>query len=310
MNVYDAVMCDEAATSSEPEIRDRSATALIILFVAFIAANWIAALSCPDSDDSLGIFMVAFYGAFVIQPILLGVWTALGRGSLLTRFPMAVPCPLLWMIVPRFTPDAFSRVRPYEFQSFVGAAYETFVVTTLLFLLWRRFTKCRILPQSASNTPSTGVRFSMTWMLLLMTACAVALGTTSHIEFDNATPAFFGPSLFVWIVLISYTALSAAILPTTAIPLIMLYGRPSRTVVIWCVMFWLVVVVAFCLIFKDEGNSKGEPLGTILLGQLGAIVVGAVSALVLRWGGLRLIKIDQRAGASPPPPPEPSPSNQ
>lgn len=284
--------------------RDRSSLALASVFAGFAVMNSIVAWLWPDSDRALGNWALPLYGAFVAEPVLIGVWAALAAGSLILRLAISAPCLLLLILTTGTTPGAFSHVRSYEFVSFALAGFAIAAASMVVFLIWRRFSGLRIVPlANASTARSPQLKYSMAYLMTLMTVYAIALGVTSHLRFDTSPPPLiFGRDFFISVVIYSGTLVGVVVLTTAAVPLMVLHGRPKFRSIVWSLVPWLVItgIVELFLAQLEEGDSLFARVAALLLIQLGAVVLGIASACALRWGGLRLVKIGPQTAEPPP----------
>ena len=85
-------MTETAANSAPLNARDRTPLALAGVVVAFAVLNSIASTAIwiwPNSDDGIG--GVVALGVLVFQPVMFGVWTALGAGKGPLEFEFAGP---------------------------------------------------------------------------------------------------------------------------------------------------------------------------------------------------------------------------
>jgi hypothetical protein len=298
-------MTETAAPSAPPLARDRTSLALAGVVVVFALLNSIASLASwiwPDIyGDLLSIIAVA---VLVFQPMMFGVWTALGAGSILTRLPIAVPCLMLLFIAPGYVPAYFADVRRKEFVVAVLVGFAIYAATLILFLVFRWFTGFRIQPRASQpSIEKAGISYSVKYLWALITVYAVALGLTTQLKFQAAQPPpnfIFGPDFFISILVLGGAIISAAALPTLAIPLAILHGRPSRRAVLSSIAFWIVVTLSAFVTLNDK-NQPLETLGALLLAQFGAALAGALTALPLRVAGLQLVRYRPNTVQSPQP---------
>ena len=231
-----------------------------------------------------------FIGAWVFQPMLLGIWTALGPGRFVTRLPLVVPCLVLVAAAPGLHRAGFDLERR-EFIVIVAAGIAILLVTSGLLFIVRRFTGWRIAQSfhEAHRGPSC-FQFDLKYLLILITLWAAALGITSSLVFAPPNPStFFGFNFFVHVAAIGGAAISAMLLPTVAVPLFVLSAPVSKRFVVYWGAFWALEI---CLATAVWRLIEIQPLWQILqwelLMQFGAGVVGAIAALALRWAGYRL----------------------
>jgi len=282
-------MTDAAENSRVSAPRDRTNAALLGVVIVLAVINSVITWFGRNIDTGSDIVGATYAGFVVFQPMALGVWTALGAGSIYTRIPMAVLCNILLFVAPGTIPANFGNVELFEFVAIASTGLAIFVMTTLLFLIFHRFTRLRF--QSAANA-DTGLQFSMQYVLCLMTITAVCLAMALNLKFHAESPPgnnFLGTDLLLIILFIMGAMFSAAVLPTMAVPLLILYGQPSLRAKKWCAAFWLIVsaVVVIAAIGQDAG---GETIPGILIAQFISALAGGLAAKALRWSGLRLIR--------------------
>ena len=269
--------------------RDHSSWALAGVVLAYVAisssAQWYFA---GHEESSLSGIML---GLLVFQPIMLGIWTALGTGSILIRIPIVIPCLMLLFVAPGYVPEAYKQMQLGEFVAAVLTGYGIYAISTILFLLFRRYTHFRI--RSANEAPTGNpptFNFSIKYLLALVTIYAVVLGMMSQLRFQTEPPSgrIFGPSFFIFLIVIGGAVASAAVLPTTAAPLSILHGSITRRAVAQAFVFWAVVtgaIVVFTIDLEDP-----SVMGFILLTQFGSTIAGVLAAKLLRGSGLRLVR--------------------
>lgn len=300
-------MTETIADSARPATRQRAAGVLAGVFFAYTVFNLISALLWHE-DDSLITWPIM--GAYIVQPMLFGTWAALASGSLWTRLPIVVPSLMLLIVAQGIGMTNIGDVERRNFVATVIAGFIIFSAAFVVFLIVRKLASLRIaLPQSESTTDSTRIRFSIKYLLSLLTVYAVLFGITSQLRFQQepSPPSFiFGPDFFIEVLIVGGLTLSAAVLPTLVVPLFILYGRPPKRLLWLAIAFWAAVfstIIAYWAF--GEGEDMPEMLGVILLSQLGAVIVEALTALSLRRVGYRLVRT--RSAATPiPQPPVPS----
>ena len=282
-------MTDTAAASVPPNLRDRTPLALASIVAAFAIFNSVATWIWPDHEGILSFMML---GAFTMQPILLGIWTALGAGSILTRLPIAVPCMLLLFVVPGYIPAASADVRRIEFIAFALAGFAIYVAAIVLFLIFRWFTGFRI--QSATIKPSfdnVRIKFSIRYLFALMTVCAIAAGLAAQLKFQTKPPppSFLGSDFLISMLTYGSALLATMVLPTVVVPLAVLHGRPSHRAIIPLIVFWAIITISGVVVVTF-GDKYVEAIEVIVQLQIGAVLAGALAAIPLRIAGLRLVR--------------------
>jgi hypothetical protein len=285
-------MTDAAAVSADWKPPDRANATLLAIVVALAIVDSIVLWCWPESAP--GVSGIAYHSFVVVQPVLFGVWTALGPGSIVSRLPMAVACLVLLWVVPSGIPDNSEDFTKFYFLIASLAGLAVYLATTILFLIFRRFTRFRLLSAAGKASPPVRhLRFSTRYILLLMTILAVDLGMAFNLKFQAEPPRgnnFFGPGLFIWILFMGAALLTAMILPTLVIPLSILHGQPSRRAIGWSLVLWGVVMVSLEIIVFD-GNFSLETLVNQLMGQFVAVVTATLIAVLLRYcAGVRLVR--------------------
>lgn len=284
-------MNNRGDSSAKSPDRNRSTWALAGIVVGFALFNSIATFLWPTNDSPVGFLLL---GAMDTQPLLFGMWTALGAGSMVTRFPMATACLMMLFVAPGYLPAAFADIQRRDFIAAVLAGLAVYSVAVILFALFRRFTGSRIISNASALSHDHRVRFSTKYLLILITIVAVVLGLSTQLKFQQIQPIwnFLAPNFYIAMLTFGTAIVTIVTLPTLAVPLAILRGRLSRRAIIFAVVFWLIVV---CLLLIFSFIEQGEPLndlGAALLAQVGAILIGTAAAVPLRVAGMRLVRYE------------------
>jgi hypothetical protein len=273
--------------------RDPTYVALAGVVLAYAAINSFIAFIWPDGAwDAVEALLI---GGMVLEPMMFGLWTALGAGSILTRLSLAVPCLLFVFVAPGYVPANFADTQRSDFIATVLTGFAMYAVTLALFLIFRRFTRFRIQrPERDHPNGTSGIHFSMKYLFAVITIFAIALGFTTQLKFQTQPPppSLFGPDFFLRILVIGGAVIYAALLPTLVVPLSILHGRPSRSAVLWPLALWLLLMASLVFVLIDAGDVWST-VGFVLLAQLGACILGAATALPLRVCGLRMTRPDR-----------------
>jgi hypothetical protein len=284
----------DASIAARPNAHAASNLALIGVAIALALLNSAATAFWPDAGDNY--FTIVAWAMFAFEPIAFGVWTAIGAGSILKRLPLAAGCLMLVFVAPGVVPAAFADLRQHEYTVGIATGFGVFAATTVLFLIFRRFTGFRIIPTTV-QTPAenTGLKFSIKELLGLITLYAVVLGLVSQLVFQTKPDPnglmFLGPDFFIRMFLFGGSIVSAAVLPTLAVPLSILHGRPARRAIAMMPVFWVVATLPVALlVLSADIDDYSEFLGALLLVQLSAVTIGALVAIALRSAGLRLVR--------------------
>lgn len=271
----------------------RPTRTLIGVVIALTLLNTTATALWPSAGDSyFALFAWAMYG---FEPIAFGIWAALGTGSILKRLIIAVPCLVFVFVCPGFVPAAFANLRQNEYTAGLVMGLGIFAASTVIFLIVRMFTGLGIVSTTAQTSrESAGLRFSIKELLGIVTLYAVVLGLLNQLAFRAETDSnnlIFGPDFFIRFLLFGSSIVFAAVLPTFAIPLAVMYGRPSRRATTYLLVVWAMITLSATFIFRFvEGDSFLEILGPLIAIQMSAATAGALTASWLRHNGLRLVR--------------------
>ena len=263
---------------------------IVVILTALNALTW-NYQDAGSADDRLQLMIV---GVWVFEPILFGVWTALGSGSVVTRLPLVVPCMLMLFVAPGPNRASFADMERFQFIIIVLVGTAIFAVATMLFLAVRWFTGLRIEPSTAAQIAyQPRVRFSMKYLLLTITAYAVLFGMAAQLKFRSEPPPpsffIFGPDFYIYVFAIGGAIASGILLPIIAVPLIVLRPSCSKRAVQISLSCWFVVTVLAVAIFAYlEEASLPEVFQFAVLMQLAAAFVGLLVTLPMRWVGFRL----------------------
>ena len=265
---------------------------IVVILTALNALTW-NYRDAGSADDRLQLMIV---GVWVFEPILFGVWTALGSGSIVTRLPLVIPCLLMLFVAPGLRKASLADVERREFVVAVLVGTTIFAVTTMLFLAVRWFTGLRIESSTAAQSAcQSRVRFSMKYLLSTITAYAVLFGMATQLEFQSEPPPppsffVFGPNFYIYVFAVGGAIVSGILLPIIAVPLIVLRPSCSKRAVQISLACWFVVTVLAVAIFAYlEEESPPEVFQFAVLMQLAAAFVGLLVTLPMRWVGFRLV---------------------
>jgi hypothetical protein len=263
---------------------------LVVVFFVFNATTaWI--FSGGGYEDWLE---AIFVGALVFQPIAFGVWSALAGSSILINLSLAVPCLMLLIVATGLDRDGYTDVQRREFGHFAMTALAIFAVALILSLAMRRFARLQIVSDADPlQVAAPRLRFSIKYLLVLTTLYAVVLAIVTQLNFQTEPPPpnwIFGPDFYLRILLVGGTAFSIAVIPTFAVPLLVLNGHISGRVVRAVAIFWFIVTLLLTGIWGAFEDAWPDILVFLLLVQLGAVIAGAPSAIVLRANGYRLVR--------------------
>src|SRR4051812_13362617 len=152
-------MTGSIAPSPDSRTRDHTAWALIGVITGYVLLSSVAQWFLASGNESLVSYLLM--GVLVFEPVMIGIWTALGAGSMLLRLPIAIPCLLLLFVAPGYIPAAYADVERREFTYTVVAGFGVFVAATIVFLIFRRITRFRIQSPDVQTQDSTRMKFSL-----------------------------------------------------------------------------------------------------------------------------------------------------
>lgn len=276
----------------------RGLVGVVVMFAALNTLFLVAALL--ESPQWIGntLVVAGIYAMFALEPILFGAWAALGAGSLLKRLVVSLLCLVFLYIAPGYVPKTYSDLRPSEFIAALLMGVAVWIAVTLIFLLFRKLTRFRI--QLPADLDQSRVNFSLRELLIAITMLAIILGFGTQLKLDRSelpTNDIFGFDFYISILLFGGSLISLAVLPTAAIPLAILHGRPTRSAILLAIGFWLLASLPISLLFINDSNARSAIIGPMFVMQLIATTVGVILAIWLRWNGLRLVRLPQPAAA-------------
>jgi hypothetical protein len=223
---------------------------------------------------------------------------------------MTIPCLLMLLVAPGINPSADAQLR--EFVAIVIAGIAIFAATSLLFAIIHWRTSFRLLPAAIQRDgEAMKLSFSIKYLLVLTMLCAIVLATLSRLRFDSEPPpsSFLGGfDFFVVILIIGGASLSALVLPTLVVPLMILHRRPWRRVIFWALAFWAIVTFSLTAYWTLEDDGPWLSVaGYIVMAQLGPIVAGVFTGMLLQLAGWHLVRYQSDAAHHETASPAPSP---
>ena len=146
-------------TTTKPSAhRENTKVALAAVVGSFIVLDCLGSWLLPD--NTIEIVATLAYTILVFQSIVFGVWTALGAGSIIARFVLAVPCLLLVLVAPEsYQLHSRERVSP-NFLSLSPQVLESICHRRLFYYYsvgYQASEFNRALPSRAKVLPSTSV---------------------------------------------------------------------------------------------------------------------------------------------------------
>jgi hypothetical protein len=273
--------------------RNRGALAVVIL--AFFYALFNAYLFAADwSNDDAETLLFALVGCCAIQPVLIGLWTALGPGAFMLRVPFALNilvCVVLATgLFPVYEPGSPSSDARFAVWLLAAGAF-IYGMATILGGIIRWWSRQSIQLVGESRSSSSPFRFSVKYVLSLTTVTAVSLAIAGKVlssfpEPVNATQWFPMPETAV------FSAVVFAIcLPTTVGSWAVLSGARRLPLVILGILFWFLWTTVILVVLKAvlKPPETFLPYSNLIVLQFGALAWGLGSALVLYAFGFRLV---------------------
>jgi hypothetical protein len=229
-----------------------------------------------------------------VQPVLFALWAAWGPPPASKRIPATIALFVLVVFA--------SCIQPFSTRS--GAAIVTqggFVLLALPLALFggamipifivRALARWRIeRPRDDGPALMRPDQFSVSYLLVLTTVCAVLLGIGRGLA---ATQDWMGSPTWQQIdeVITRIGMVLLAIFPAVLVPMIVISPRPTLlllvgTIVSWAILAWLAVEA----IVHMDNTPRSEAAYQLVLVHLGGGLASLASALVLRIVGYRLVK--------------------
>jgi hypothetical protein len=227
-----------------------------------------------DLGEELGLTLMGF---LMTQPILFGIWAALGPGNSIRRiaatFAIFVAVCLGGAIKPLNVWSAAGESFSIEIEPLLWAL-GFFILAAGIMVLARKFAGWRFDALSAVPTASPQSQFGVKFLLGLTTVCAVLLAICRALSSTNASAVMFaGITLLI-------------LFPVLVLPFLMLSRKPSVrllvvALLVWAILTWLATEAMAAV----DSVSRGGAARQLVFIQLGAATASFVSAIALRLGG-------------------------
>jgi hypothetical protein len=272
---------------------------LALIVAAYAAFNILLNPMGGISDDEF-VTMLCI-GAFFMQPVAFAIWTAIGPPPAMKRIPFS----LAGFVLVVFAAACVGQLR-LSTSSFppnrIGLEWlimpgTLFVAAIIVVLAVRILTRWHIGNTRGIAGPATPVnQFSIKYLLVLTAVCAVLLGigrwlAISGESFDSSWRAIGRIIARIWLILL-------VMIPAILVPLAVISFRPTLrmflgTVISGAVLAWVAIETIILL----DNPPRTDVARQVLVIQLGGVLVGLASALVLRFAGYRLIRRSKAAMA-------------
>lgn len=282
---------DDLFVNTKPSSFNRRTVALLTIVAAFALFNL-----CFNVDGHAQHWRNTLTGVCLAQPLLLGVWAAIGPPPAVKRLPATAVVLFLLAITCSFNGfvgNSQARLLQTLFilsGLFIGAACAMWIINTR--------TKWQIASQQQLASVSLN-QFSLKYLIGLMTAVGVtlALGRFLISLSPSANTAGWNTGLtrIMWI----SAVILLGTLPIEFVPLVALSRRPSLGVAILLLIAWPVTTLSAVLIVTMLDRNDWFRITTDLITfQIGGTVAAAFAAIALRKGGYRLLSRNPASASS------------
>jgi hypothetical protein len=260
----------------------------VLLACAFALLNMLLPVSRPNEPVELMLF-----GALFVQPVLFAIWMVLGPGAEVKRLPITCALFVIVMLAEAF--NVWSLLEQGITRGprllIPGLALLGFAAGALTLVRWFTGWRIRITP-GATRDCLPANRFSVKFLLLWMTICAVLIVIVRRLAFERWS-APDGQTLIL--MSISTALLLLMLLPATCVSLAVLLPRLSVGVMLlwpllWAGLIWLTIemMLAAAAKFEIMPNDRKEITSFVITAQSGAVAAALLSSFVVRIAGVRL----------------------
>jgi len=247
-------------------------------------------------QPGFSILRPAVGGAWIMEAILMGVWSALGPGPIATRIPMTVICLGLAVAQLVYLDSRMGPIERYEFTAILAIGFSFYLITLLALGLIRRMNGLHLSNELQVQTPPTHFQFRISYLLALTTVLGIALAVTQNVRFDDPQPqstpnvVVFGPSFVVAVMVYASVFCFVAELPI--VPMALFALRPIQSKKTSRILFsvWGVVTFGLVLLLNAMEDSWRWDFVAVILVQAGGASCALLSAMLLRSVGIRLRK--------------------
>jgi hypothetical protein len=264
--------------------------ALALLVAAHAAFNILLNPMGGVSEDEF--LTMLCMGVVFMQPVVFAIWTAIGPPPAMKRIPFSLAGFVFIVLAGacaaqlRLSKRSFPPTNVGPEWVFMPAAL--FAAALLVVLVVWVVTRWRIAnTRSISGRAATVNQFSVKYLLVLTAISAVLLGIGRGLASSNDWS--FGRNLGqvvarIWLILL-------VMIPAILVPLSVITLRPTLrmfvgTIVSGAVLAWVAIETIILL----DNPPRSDVTRQVLFIQLGAMIAGIASALVLRFAGFRLVR--------------------
>jgi hypothetical protein len=256
----------------------------VLLACMFAALNVLFPRSRPNEPVEL-----MLVGAVYVQPVLFAIWTAFGPGAAVRRVPLTVATFVLAMLASKF-----NLWRLLEGGTggagFIILALPLFglMACALSVVRWRIGWQIGLSPGVTPDGLASN-RFSIKYLLVWMSICAVLIVAVRGVIFEHSPPLELMPFAIV------LASLLLKVLPATCVSFAVLLPRVTIGVMLllaslWAGLVWLSIEMMLVAAEKLEmmPNDRKGITSFVIMVQLGAVAAALLSAFALRIAGFRI----------------------
>jgi hypothetical protein len=270
--------------------------ALVAAHVAFVV---LLNPSGPTTWHEEWLYLTAT-GVVTVQPMLFAAWLSLGPPPATKRIPLSIAALVVVFLASGIKQwSLFSTQTAKNSLDFDWLILDVafFVAIIILGFIARKLFRWRIANIHTMSTGLTVNQFSLKYLLVLTTICAVLLSLGRNLAMQANHTVIAEMLTPIGLVLL-------AMFPALIVPVMALSKRPPIRVLLvlvvaWAALSWL-GVQAIIAMYRSPQMSESVITRQVLLMQLGGTIAGGVSALVVRFCGYRLFS-RWAAGPSPQP---------
>jgi hypothetical protein len=260
---------------------------LVVMHVAFRALLNPIGVSVGTIPEWVGLLCM---GILVSQPVLFGIWAAIGPGAYIARVPATFAALIAVCIAGVIR--RWNLLLPSVAATSIQA--DQFVWDLALFALvmgtmWivGRFVGWRVVSYSNEPPAAQPNQFSLKFLVGLTAVCSVLLAIGRLWASANASAASFAG-----IVLLT-------LFPVLVLPFIVLSERPLLRLillvpVLWALLTWLAIETVAAM----EKVPPSQVANELVLLQVGAAIASLTAAMMLRLAGYRFSRPPRRSRPS------------
>lgn len=238
----------------------------------------------PFQSNNYHWAFMLYGGVFHIQPVLFAAWAAIGPAPAVKRIALALAAYAAILLGSALVHTYFHG--PSDSLSAMVMMPALFIATFFSLLIIGKLTHWQIDIPSSMQAAASGGQFSLKFLMSFTAICAALLAAGRGLTWVEENGAFDFPRFFTMIGVTLMLLFPAFVIPLTALSA-RLTKRTLIVVPIVCLVFTVLAVVAT---WNFEPGADREMIGFVLLVQLGALLGGLVSALILRLNGYRLFR--------------------